>query len=912
MIVDSSILDLSVPYGKRLRAFKSLLSTIRNSPSDNSVLLFASTAKTLSSLLHVPETDGEKQFEDYFRLHASQQLTSLLSSGCGDLSSHLHYLLPPVLQRLQRDVHGNIVEQAEEVRLSCLNLFSSLINAILHHGTNAPSLLSPYISMSALVFCSLLQDPMPDIRLLSPSVMTLFMYTLSPHRLSNAEMGPGYVDEDGLYEGNVLAQFAEPLINSINKGLKIKGHQKCRRSLLNGLLYLVIAGGHSVAHLWSDFLFEFIKDDSFHVRLEIVNVCSRLLLSIPNWRDFCGEMISIILIGINDDVLEVRNVAQKCLICLGERYSVMFPNICKDKENFANELFFDQISSIDHPIIQILEVIPSSSWLFVRSFLNNIIEYLSNLVVNWTINSRLSGVKGLLSCILIGNSLCVGHISLILNSLLLIFNEEDQQLVTGSEMVTFLIAKLIEPMIVLDSICKLSKGNLFSNNIRFLNIIIRNTEFKVVLFNSFCEFFFHNFDNSSIDATLSDLYSDLLLSLTNVSVILSSQANVTDLKGSLSKILNSVLLTGQIFGVNPTITTILNSFKSNFSSVLIEIGSIISEELVSLNNFKSKCPQLSALIRLIELVPESVIDHLDSLLNLIFDRFSRDVKQIPQEEEENEGKLRFELLCIINSLCSKEFSMNLSSDQVNSILLKLIIPSMHWFRGLAFANIRVKASQCFLSILQSNRLEQSFLTGFLFDLIPPFTGSILNGEEYQAKVYGLLSAELIIISILEFLNQDENPNLGELLQILVDLCQSLIFLISDPKVDIKKKAIEILKQPLLFIFKLNSEILPRSNFEKKDQEEIKNGGESEERYRRINQPIDKPYVTNFKMVVKELITLKHDEEVAQLVDGVINEFIEVLPLKSKIKDLLVEESEFFNTFFPNSAVISELQDLVCL
>ncbi|KAL0237786.1 hypothetical protein GEMRC1_012260 [Eukaryota sp. GEM-RC1] len=329
-----------------------------------------------------------------------------------------HPLPPnPLLTNICRS-KKSFIEPVEETRLATLTLLSNILSAIQNHGNIGPSLLLPFVPAFAAAISSSLCDSFPNARLTASKLLPLFMYTLSTHRINDSDMGKGYYEDDGFYEASPLCEYSEPILTAITSAIKMKGHQVTRCYLYTSLLFIVIGGAHKVSADWIGHVTNGIEDFSPLVRKSVVNIAGRMLLALPNWRDVCAELLSVIMIGLSDDVEEVRNEAIKIIDSVGSRYEELFPDICKDKARHGEELYLKKLENLNFSNVTCISSLSSSSFVFCRSFINSLLDYFGSFTNTVDDSTLVSVSKGLISTVLIGEELVIGRLPKLIPSLI--------------------------------------------------------------------------------------------------------------------------------------------------------------------------------------------------------------------------------------------------------------------------------------------------------------------------------------------------------------------------------------------------------------------------------------------------------------------------------------------------------------
>ncbi|KAL0228266.1 hypothetical protein RCL1_004409 [Eukaryota sp. TZLM3-RCL] len=891
------LLDQTTSYGKRLRLFKTLLSSVETCEPQNRPLLFASVVGTLTSLISLSEDPQKPSFEDYFRLNSALLLSKLLSSyGCGDLSSYVHLIIPPIAQRLTR-IHS-FREPVEEIRLALSQTLSDLFNAIQRHGDVAPSLLIPFVDILAPCFASLLHDPFSEVRIQASNLIVSYMMISSIHRINNSDMGPGYKDEDGFFEKHPLANHFELFYQSINVGVKLKGHQKSRAALIDCLCALIIAGGYEDVTLWKGIVMEAIKDQSSVVRSKIVDFACRLLLSIPNWREICPELLLSILIAIGDDIVTVRNDAFDALTSLGERYQRLYPNITKDRQLFVDELYYSRLKEINqnvefnHPVVNCERFLPASSFVFVRSFVNPITELIASILTDWDLTSRDITFKGLNSLIVFGMELMIGQVSRLINPLVALLESDDMETVEKAQKSVKFLSKFSDLSLLTECLfTNVPKHAIQSRGVvAFLTCLIASASI--------------NFDYSQIVNQISNhfpfsFYAELssnsliLVCAVNFLEILArklseSTVEYTDLS-CFQYLFQILIYLKSIDFSHPINQIIINCQRllsgSKYHSKLAH-NLIVSVVADPINLFLNTCLNLTILQELAEIDIQSFDDVFIDLSRPLVDRFSRDLSKLPVDEEENEGMLRCHVLSLFTTIFTKSSTIPVKfSTEISDIFTKILIPSMIWRRGKSFARSRLFSSKCTLALFENPNFDVKILTPVIDSFVLPFVNNLMSSEDVDTRVEAVKIATFLI----DFLKDDVTN------QSFIDISQSLLSLISDSKDFIRISAIKTLKKSLTLLFSNPSISLPKSNFQLKDEQDLISGGSSERRYRSLNMPIPVAYVSEFNSVLRELFIFSHDSNsiVSELLLEIIKDLYEIN------KDMFVEtvRSSDFQQFF---------------
>ncbi|KAL0238486.1 hypothetical protein GEMRC1_012959 [Eukaryota sp. GEM-RC1] len=233
------------------------------------------------------------------------------------------------------------------------------------------------------------------------------------------------------------------------------------------------------------------------------------------------------------------------------------------------------------------------------------------------------------------------------------------------------------------------------------------------------------------------------------------------------------------------------------------------------------------------------------------------------------------------------------SDEYHDVLSKAISSSFYWRRGASFIRVRSVACSLLKKILPFVDLSVAIP---LF--ITPFCSCIVSNENVECRFVAIDICDFLISSLITVPDEAVVP-------VIIEIAQSLSQLLSDTKQSIRIASLRPFKKAIIYLHSLQSS-LPKSTSQMKDERELTEGKETEERYRKLSRPLGGFFVSDFSSLVRNLYVYAHDsnEEVADECRSVLMELVSIK--KVDVESILIGESEFYREMFPDSTLYRTL------
>ena len=335
----------------------------------------------LQALLDGLSSSLFKRFSDTSEKCRSLALltTTLLVSSAPDLTKHISYLLPAVMQRYppayfdqdtdvfihdmsdhenfrrgvaasRQDkadiVHGarsvTVVEKSEEVRLLLTSLISSLLTACLNFGSLAT--LNPYFTDLVLLLQSQLRDPYPLLKV--KSSLTLVQLLRVPQWESGAMIFatataraaiPNLRSRNAKIRMASLALF-EAAIGVPNRG-KVKGAGTAAIVDVVGFReenVLPIAAFYSAdCGVSVNALAEIVQDGNPSVRARACAMLCFFLVCLPDRYDHHTRLLPYVMSFFNDDIQSTRDMAVQAVEHCGGQFEAEHPDDIIERRQYG-------------------------------------------------------------------------------------------------------------------------------------------------------------------------------------------------------------------------------------------------------------------------------------------------------------------------------------------------------------------------------------------------------------------------------------------------------------------------------------------------------------------------------------------------------------------------------------------------
>ncbi|XP_075141174.1 dynein axonemal assembly factor 5 [Leptodactylus fuscus] len=351
----------------------------------------------------------------------------------------LPYLVPAITQRLGQP---DIMEPSEELRLGLAELLTLLVEV-------SGKKLGPYLDEMVRILQRTIVDPFPDVKKESCKCAANYARSVPEHFHMQSE------------------SLIKPLMQTISHQ-----HSKVRIAVIQATGAVIQYGNAQPMDDVLSHLAQRLFDDSPQVRQAVTVVVGSWLLELRDRYSYFHKLIPLLLSSTTDEFPDIKQTALNYWQKVGLQWERENEDDLKDKMDFSAPCPTLYPAGVQRPGLGCRELIFRN--------LSKILPAVSHDITDWVAGTRIKAAQLLVVLLLHAEDHSTQHMELLLSTLYLSCQDEEEKVVHKSIQAAELIGSFVNPEVFLKLILPALQKSPLSSHLTVLAAFIRGSSCEVL------------------------------------------------------------------------------------------------------------------------------------------------------------------------------------------------------------------------------------------------------------------------------------------------------------------------------------------------------------------------------------------------------------------------------------------------